>query len=210
MLERRSILGLTVAGGAVLLTGAAQRWWPPGASRAAPGTAPPDDICLVAPPFAFDPASGLPVAAARPIPGHARCPVCGMFPARQPRWAAQVIFANGDVQYLDSPLSLFLYLQNVPRYTVGQQASRILAMYATDLETGAWVPAQQAVYVHGSRTLGPMRSGNLPAFASASAAAAFIARQGGTAVGADALRRTLPAELQRLAPQTHEGHDAAV
>ena len=210
MLERRSILGLTVAGGAVLLTGAAQRWWPPGASRAAPGTAPPDDICLVAPPFAFDPASGLPMAAARPIPEHARCPVCGMFPARQPRWAAQVIFSNGDVQYLDSPLSLFLYLQNVPRYTVGQQASRILAMYATDLETGAWVPAQQAVYVHGSRTLGPMRSGNLPAFASAAAAAAFIARQGGTAVGADTLRRTLPAELQRLAPQTHEGHDAAV
>lgn len=209
MPRRRSILGLALAGGAVLLTGAAQRWWPPGASRAAPGTAPPDDICLVAPPFPFDPASGLAVAAARAIPDHARCPVCGMFPARQPRWAAQVIFANGDVQYLDSPLSLFLYLQNVPRYTVGQQADRILSMHATDLETGAWVPAQQAVYVHGSRTLGPMRSGNLPAFASAAAAGAFIARQGGSAVGADALRRALPAELQRLAPQTHDGHAAA-
>lgn len=209
MLQRRRILGLALAGGAVLLTGATQRWWPPGASRANPDSALPDDICLVAPPFSFDPASGLAMAAARPIPEQARCPVCGMFPARQPRWAAQVIFANGDVQYLDSPLSLFLYLQNVPRYTVGQQADRILAMYVTDLGTGAWVPAQQAVYVHGSRTLGPMRSGNLPAFASTAAAGAFIARQGGTAVGADALRRALPAELQRLAPQTHDGHAAA-
>lgn len=206
MLKRRSALGLAVAGGAVLLTGAAQRWWPPGASRAAPGTAPPDDICLVAPPFPFDPSAGLAVDAARPIPAHARCPVCGMFPARQPRWAAQVIFANGDVQYLDSPLSLFLYLQNVPRYTVGQQADRILATYVTDLDSGAWVPAEQAVYVQGSRTPGPMRSGNLPAFASAPAAEAFIARQGGTAMRADALRQALPSALQRLAPRQHTGH----
>lgn len=206
MRRRRSILGLSAAVGVLLLTGAAQRWRPRGASGAAPGTSPPDDICRVAPPFPFDPASGLAVAAARPIPEHARCPVCGMFPARQPRWATQVIFANGDVQYLDSPLSLFLYLQNVPRYSTGQQASRILAMYATCLETGAWMPAQQAVYVLGSRTLGPMRSDNLPAFASASVAEAFIARQGGTAVGAGDLRRRLPAQLQRLAPRTHDGH----
>jgi nitrous oxide reductase accessory protein NosL len=209
MLKRRIALGLAVAGGALLLTGAAHRWWPPGTSRPGPDTAPPDDICLVAPPFSFDPASGLPVAAARAIPEHARCPVCGMFPARQPRWAAQVIFANGDVQYLDSPLSLFLYLQNVARYTVGQQAGRILAMYVTDLDSGAWVPAEQAVYVHGSRTPGPMRSGNLPAFASVSAAEAFIARQGGTAVRVDALRRALPVELRRQAPHRHSEHGAA-
>lgn len=204
MLERRSILGLAVAGGAVLLTGAAQRWWPPGASRAAPGTAPPDDICLVAPPFAFDPASGLPVAAARPIPEHARCPVCGMFPARQRRWAAQAIFANGDVQYLDSPLNLFLYLQNVPRYTAGQQAAGIVALYVTDLDTGEWVPAEQALYVHGSRLMGPMRSGNLPAFGSLAQAQAFIAQQGGEIRTMAQLRQALPASLGRLAPHDHD------
>ena len=203
MLERRSILGLTVAGGAVLLTGAAQRWWPPGASRAAPGTAPPDDICLVAPPFAFDPASGLPVAAARPIPEHARCPVCGMFPARQRRWAAQVIFSNGDVQYLDSPLSLFLYLQQVSRYTAGQSADRIVASYVTDLDSGVWVPAEQALYVHGSRLMGPMRSGNLPAFATKHQAGVFIDQHGGEWLTAARLREGLPAPLQRLAPHTH-------
>lgn len=205
MPSRRVFIGLSVLGGAALLSGAAHRLWPPGATTAQPGTQPPDDICLVAPPFPFDPASGLAVDAARPIPAEARCPVCGMFPARQPRWAAQVIFANGDVQYLDSPLSLFLYLQNVPRYTVGQQADRILAMHVTDLDSGAWVPTQQAVYVHGSRTLGPMRAGNLPAFGSEAAARAFIARQGGAPLRADSLRRALPPELQQLAPR-HTDH----
>lgn len=205
MRQRRVFLGLSVLGGVALLTGAAHRLWPPGATTAARGTLPPDDICLVAPPFPFDPAAGLAMDAPRPIPSEARCPVCGMFPARQPRWAAQVIFTNGDVQYLDSPLSLFLYLQNVPRYTVGQQAERILAMHVTDLDSGAWVPAQQAVYVHGSRTLGPMRAGNLPAFASDAAARAFITRQGGVSMRADSLRRALPPELQRLAPR-HTDH----
>ena len=209
MPSRRVFIGLTLLGGTALLSGAAHRLWPPGATTAAPGALPPDDICLVAPPFPFDPASGLAMDAARPIPAEARCPVCGMFPARQPRWAAQVIFANGDVQYLDSPLSLFLYLQNVPRYTVGQQADRILAMHVTDLDSGAWVPASQAVYVHGSRTPGPMRAGNLPAFGSEAAAQAFISREGGTAMSAEALRRALPAGLQRLAPQNHGDHGAA-
>ena len=208
MPSRRVFIGLSVLGGAALLTGAAHRLWPPGATTAARGTLPPDDICLVAPPFPFDPAAGLAVDAARPIPIEARCPVCGMFPARQPRWAAQVIFANGDVQYLDSPLSLFLYLQNVPRYTVGQQAERILAMHVTDLDSGAWVHASQAVYVHGSRTPGPMRAGNLPAFASDAAARAFIARQGGAPLRAERLRRALPPELQQLAPR-HTDHDDA-
>lgn len=205
MRQRRVFIGLSVLGGAALLTGAAHRLWPPGAATAKPGTLPPDDICLVAPPFPFDPAAGRPMDAARPVPAQARCPVCGMFPARQPRWAAQVIFTNGDVQYLDSPLSLFLYLQNVPRYTVGQQADRILAMHVTDLDSGDWVPAARAVYVHGSRLPGPMRSGNLPAFASETAARAFAAGQGGQVLTTDALRQALPADLQRLAPQ-HAGH----
>jgi hypothetical protein len=41
-----------------------------------------EDICIVAPPIPHDPASALPVLAARPVPAHARCPVCGMYPAR--------------------------------------------------------------------------------------------------------------------------------
>lgn len=204
MPRRRLFLGLSLLGGAALVAGVGHRVW---RDRPAPGSqadALPDDVCLVAPTFAYDAASGQPPEAAREVPHEARCPVCGMFPARQRRWAAQAIFANGDVQYLDSPLNLFLYLQNVPRYTAGQQAAGIVALYVTDLDTGEWVPAEQALYVHGSRLMGPMRSGNLPAFGSLAQAQAFIAQQGGEIRTMAQLRQALPASLGRLAPHDHD------
>lgn len=59
-----------------------------------------DAYCVVAPPTPFDPAWGVGRLEPRPVPKDARCPVCGMFPARNPDWAAQVIFRNGDTQFL--------------------------------------------------------------------------------------------------------------
>lgn len=203
MPSRRTVIGLSLLGGTAVFAGLGYRSVR-GATASAPADATlPDDVCLTAPTFSYDPASGLPLQAAREVPPEARCPVCGMFPARQRRWAAQVIFDNGDVQYLDSPLSLFLYLQRVPRYTAGQSAARIAASYVTDLDTGAWTPAEQAWYVHGSRQMGPMRSGNLPAFATLDQARAFAAREDGEWLTAAHLRQGLPASLQRLAPHTH-------
>lgn len=141
---------------------------------------PPSGICLVAPPTPFDAGAGLSLLAARPVPADARCPVCGMFPARSRDWAAQVIFQdNGDAQFFDSPLSLLIYLQDVGRYTRGRSAAEIGALYVTDAAGGAWIKAESAVYVQGSSALGPMRAGNLPAFADAANAEAFARQRGG-------------------------------
>lgn len=193
LLMATGVAGLLATGGAALVSGRSVR----------AVAAPEDDICIVAPTFAYDPSTGRAPGAPREVPPEARCPVCGMFPARYPRWAAQVIFANGDVQYLDSPLSLFLYLQQVPRYTAGQSAASILASYVTDLDSGVWLPAAQAWHVHGSRLMGPMRSGNLPAFATLGQARAFAAREGGEWLTATSLRKALPTPLQQLAPHNH-------
>ena len=203
MPSRRAIIGLSLLGGAAAFAGLGYRSVRSATAPARADATQPGDVCLTAPTFSHDPASGLPLRAAREVPAEARCPVCGMFPARQRRWAAQVIFHNGDVQYLDSPLSLFLYLQRVPRYTAGQSASSIVASYVTDLDTGAWIPAERAWYVHGSRQMGPMRTGNLPAFTTLDQARAFAAREGGEWLTAAHLRQGLPASLQRLAPHTH-------
>lgn len=138
------------------------------------------DVCIVAPPTPYDPASGLAPTAARAVPADARCPVCGMFPARSPDWAAQVIFANGDAQFFDSPLSLFMYLSDVARYSPGRSADEIVAHYVTDVSSKSWTDARSAFYVHGSSAKGPMRAGNLPAFASKKAALQFAAQRGGT------------------------------
>jgi len=166
----------------------------------------PQDICLVAPPLPYDPASGLALLAPRPVPVDARCPVCGMFPARARAWAAQVIFADGDAYFFDSPLSLMLYLGNVAHYTRGRTADAIVARYVTDTDSGGWLNAQEAVYVSGSSAMGPMRAGNLPAFADAQAAQRFVQLRGGRAVVFTAIDAPV---LRTLAPNMradHRGH----
>lgn len=178
------------------------------APQAAP--APEPDVCIVAPPTRYDPASGLPPTAARAIPADARCPVCGMFPARSREWAAQVIFDNGDAQFFDSPLSLFMYLQDVARYSPGRSAGSIVAHYVTDASAPAgdggarWIDALGAYYVHGSSARGPMRAGNLPAFATREAAQAFAAQRGGTVLAFGAIDAALVVELAGRGGHVHQ------
>ena len=153
------------------------------------------DVCVVAPPTPYNPASGLPLQAARPVPADVRCPVCGMYPSRSPDWAAQVIFANGDAQFFDSPLSLFMYLGDVARYSPGRSADEIVAHYVTDVPSRSWVDARSAFYVTGSTAKGPMRAGNLPAFASQDAARQFAAQRGGKVLAYADVDAALVAQL---------------
>jgi len=165
---------------------------------------PEEDVCIVAPPTPYNPSGGQPLTAPREVPVDARCPVCGMYPARSRAWAAQVIFADGDAYFFDSPLSLLQYLRDVARYTRGRSADGIVARYVTDTDSGQWIDAVQAAYVHGSTARGPMRAGNLPAFATPAAAAAFAARRGGRALAFSDIDAPM---LQTLAPgRSHQDH----
>ncbi|WP_349744225.1 nitrous oxide reductase accessory protein NosL [Roseateles cavernae] len=150
-----------------------------GGSAPRPALEPAAEVCVVAPPTPHDPRSGLALLAPRSVPAEARCPVCGMFPARAPDWAAQVVFDNGDTQFFDSPLSLLIYLQDVGRYTRGRRAGEIAGSYVRSSQGGGWLLARDAIYVQGSAALGPMRAGNLPAFVDRASAQRFAAEQGG-------------------------------
>lgn len=199
-MRRRHLITVAAVGGLAATAGVGWLVWRQNSLRADVAM---DDVCIVAPTFAYDPASGVAPTAAREVPVEARCPVCGMFPARNRRWAAQVIFSDGAVQYLDSPLSLFHYLQGVERYTRGRRSADIAAVYVSDQVSGQWLDVDQAIYVHGSTLLGPMRAGNLPAYASESDARALVGLRGGELMSAAQLRQSLPPGLQKLAPHAH-------
>ncbi len=176
----------------------------PSGSR--PGSSPtrlPAELCVVAPALPYDPASGLPPHAPRPVSADARCPVCGMYPARDLRWAAQVIYADAAVHFFDSPLTLHQFLHDIERYGNGRIAADIAARWVTDFETGEWVDADRAFHVHGSDALGPMRAGNLPAFASQAAAQRFAQTHGGRVLPAAAIDRTLLQTLERRSRHAH-------
>lgn len=199
---RRTALVALLLGSAGLVGWQSQRTLPhPSGTAALAGIG--DDVCVVAPPTPYDAALGQPLAAPREVPADARCPVCGMYPARARTWAAQVIFADGDAYFFDSPLSLMLYLGNVAHYTRGRTASAIVARYVTDTDTGVWLNAQEAVYATGSSAKGPMRAGNLPAFADAAAAQRFVQQRGGRAIAFSAIDAPL---LRGLAPNLRADH----
>src|SRR5690606_33954239 len=110
--RRRLLLAASVACAAA----AGALSWQYAANRPALAFEPPaEDICIVPPvrtiaAIPYDPTTGLAMLAPRPVPVEARCPVCGMYPSRFARWAAQVIFADGAAHFFDSPVDVFLFL----------------------------------------------------------------------------------------------------
>lgn len=197
-MRRRLLVTASLASAAVLT---ARAW----SSRAPAARFDPSaELCVSAPPFPYDAASGLPPEAPRPVPQSARCPVCGMYPARAPGWAAQAHFDDGAALFFDSPLMLMLWLQAVPRHSPGRRADEVRALWVQDHLSGAWLPAQAAHYVAGSAALGPMRNGNLPPFASAAAAQAFARQRGGQVLGFETARA--PERLRALDTRSHR-HD---
>jgi nitrous oxide reductase accessory protein NosL len=168
------------------------------------------DLCVLAPSIPYDPASGLPEDAPRPVPADARCPVCGMYPSRAPLWAAQVLYRDHEAHFFDSPVDLIQFLADVERYNPGRAAVGVHSRWVTDAASGAWVALEQAWFVHGSDALGPMRRGDLPAFADPSKAAEFVGRRGGEALAFGAIT---PAIVKSLAVERSRGfhehaHDA--
>lgn len=176
---------------------------PPGSRTLRKLEPPTNDFCVVAPATPYDPASGLALYEPRPIPAEARCPVCGMYPARFPRWAAQTLFRDGAAQYFDSPVDLFVFLHRVDRYNRSYTLNDVAASFVTDFESGQWIELQKAFFVRGSAALGPMRDADLPAFASRAAADGFIRRRGGQVLTFTQVTPELIRSLGGNAPHRH-------
>lgn len=174
----RGVTKLAQAATVAALAAAAFVLFPAGSAEQPPPEAA-NDFCVVAPATPYDAASGLPMLAPKAVPDDARCPVCGMYPARFPHWAAQVVFNDGASQFFDSPVDLLVFLARIERYNPSYALADVAGRFVTDADTGKWTALEQAYFVHGSKALGPMRDGDLPAFASRDQAVRFAARNGG-------------------------------
>lgn len=85
-----------------------------------------------------------------------KCPVCGMFVARYPYWAGEVIFKDGTYAAFDGPKDLFKYLRDLKQYAAGKEGRDIAAVYVTDYYSIRPIDGRSAFYVTGSDILGPM------------------------------------------------------
>lgn len=93
--------------------------------------------------------------ASKPAAGD-KCPVCGMFVAKYPDFAAQLVFRDGTVAYFDGVKDLLKYHRNLSRYAPGKKAADISAIYVTDFYSLGYTDGYRAYYVLGSDIYGPM------------------------------------------------------
>lgn len=83
-----------------------------------------------------------------------KCPVCGMFVYKYPRWAAQLTFDGGHHSF-DGVKDLAKYLLNPAKYG-GKADFKAKKVIVTDYYTQLGIDGRKAFYVIGSDVLGPM------------------------------------------------------
>jgi len=109
------------------------------------------------------------------VPEGAKCPVCGMFVSKYPRWAA-MIEVGGHTHYFDGVKDMMKYYIFDGDFPFDRKA--ITQMRVTDFYTLDTLPAHKAWYVLGSKLFGPMGNELIP-FSTEAAAKNFIADHGG-------------------------------
>jgi len=107
------------------------------------------------------------------VPKDAKCPVCGMFVAKFPRWVAEIELKDGKKLYFDGAKDMFKYILSQK-----PDSSKILV---NDYYHQVAIDAKRAFFVVGSDELGPMGKELIP-FKSESEAKTFLKEHNGKKV----------------------------
>lgn len=106
------------------------------------------------------------------VPQDAKCPVCGMFVAKYPRWAAKVI-VNTTPLYFDGAKDMFKFVLEPGKFAKSPAGITINEIVVTDYYTQKAIDGRKAFYVIGSDVYGPMGNELIP-FATMDEAKTFM------------------------------------
>jgi copper chaperone NosL len=112
--------------------------------------------------------------------GTDKCPVCGMFVAKYPDFAAQVRFKDGSRAFFDGAKDMFKYYLNLAKYNPGKKQEDVATVYVTDYYDLKPVDGTKAYFVIGSTVYGPMGKELIP-FEHEDAARDFMVDHSGAA-----------------------------
>jgi nitrous oxide reductase accessory protein NosL len=85
-----------------------------------------------------------------------KCPVCGMFVAKYPDFACQIIFKDGTAALFDGAKDLFKYYLNLATYSPKRRQGDIASIFVTSYYSLSPIDGRKAWYVTGSDVYGPM------------------------------------------------------
>jgi nitrous oxide reductase accessory protein NosL len=109
-----------------------------------------------------------------------KCPVCGMFVHKYPKWAAKIEYTKEGIQeyaVFDGVKDMMKFYFNPAKWG-SYEGIKLLKSSVTDYYTNKAVTAQKAFYVVGSDVYGPMGKELIP-FADKASAETFSADHGG-------------------------------
>jgi nitrous oxide reductase accessory protein NosL len=95
------------------------------------------------------------------IPEDAKCPVCGMFVSKFPKWVSQIQLQDGHNHYFDGVKDMMKFYFNPTKYHAHSN-EQILQMNVTDYYSLESTDAKKAYYVLGSNVYGPMGEELIP------------------------------------------------
>jgi len=110
-----------------------------------------------------------------------KCPVCGMFVYKYPKWVAVIELADGTSYFYDGAKDMFKHYMNVSKYTPGKAGQDTVSLEVTDYYAVSLIDAKDAWYVIGSDVFGPMGHELIP-FETQASAQEFLEDHKGTRI----------------------------
>ncbi|MDY0320878.1 MAG: nitrous oxide reductase accessory protein NosL [Arcobacteraceae bacterium] len=96
------------------------------------------------------------------VPSDAKCPVCGMFVAKYPKWAAHTKLKDGKEFFYDGTKDMFKFIFEAKSYSHNYTKDDFDIISVSDYYTLDKIDGKQAFYVLGSNVYGPMGKELIP------------------------------------------------
>lgn len=90
------------------------------------------------------------------VPQDAKCPVCGMFVAKYPKWASVIAMQDGHFHYFDGVKDMMKFYFEPQKFHHNHLKSDIKSIFVSDYYTLEKISANDAYFVVGSNIFGPM------------------------------------------------------
>jgi nitrous oxide reductase accessory protein NosL len=96
------------------------------------------------------------------VPKEAKCPVCGMFVAKYPKWVAQIQIKDRHTRYFDGVKDMMKFYFEPEKYEHNHTNNQINDITVTDYYSLESINGKDAYFVIGSNVYGPMGEELIP------------------------------------------------
>lgn len=96
------------------------------------------------------------------VPQDAKCPVCGMFVSKYPKWAAQIKTKDGHNHYFDGVKDMMKFYFEPSKYGHNHTKDELNDITVTDYYSLESINGKDAYFVIGSNVYGPMGEELIP------------------------------------------------